>query len=177
MSATDENGATALVQAVRNSHEHVVRALLSAGALPTNLRQKRRALTAAASFPGADPAVSSIHGELEQLATDAAVLELVKAAKEKKNPGGPNAEALPQPDGYAQEYQPDPSRAYFAQPNGSYMYYPPYPGAVLPDGTPAPFYPPPPPSNNSTPSDGSGGSNLPPPEIARLIPCRYVSYS
>ena len=83
VSATDENGATALVQAVRNSHEHVVRALLSAGALPTNLRRKRRALTAAASFPGAVLAVSSIHGELEQLVTDSVVLELVKAAKEK----------------------------------------------------------------------------------------------
>ena len=103
--------------------------------------------------------------------------EAARAAKEKKNPGGPNAEALPQPDGYPQEYQADPSKAYYAQPNGSYMYYPPYPGAVLPDGTPAPFYPPPPPSNTSSPSDGSGGSNLPPPEIARLIPCRYVSYS
>ena len=117
VSTTDENGATALVQAVRNSHEHVVRALLSASALPSNLRRKRCALTAAASFPGADPAVSSIHGELKQLATDAAVLELVKAAKEKKNPGGPNAEALPQPNGYPREYQADPSKACYAQPN------------------------------------------------------------
>ena len=52
VSATDENGATALIQAVRNSHEHVVRALLSASAFPSNLRRKRRALTAVASFPG-----------------------------------------------------------------------------------------------------------------------------
>lgn len=117
--------------------------------------------------------MSSAYGELEQLATDAAVLELVKAAKEKKNSAESAAEAVPQPDGYPQEYSTDPSKAYYAQPNGSYMYYPPYPGTTLPDGTPAPFYPPPPPSNTSSqPSDGSGGSNLPPPEIARFIPCR-----
>lgn len=41
-----------------------------------------------------------------------------------------------------------------------------------PDGT-MPFYPPPPPHAQMPDLNGNGFGNLPPPEIARMIPCRY----
>ncbi|KAF9270014.1 hypothetical protein L218DRAFT_6730 [Marasmius fiardii PR-910] len=49
-----------------------------------------------------------------------------------------------------------------------FSYYQPHP---LPEG--AVFYPPPPHDPHQTPSSAGGPGNLPPPEIARLIPCRY----
>ncbi|KAI5121140.1 hypothetical protein M0805_007138 [Coniferiporia weirii] len=149
----DDAGATPLVQAVRNGHGHVVRALLDAGA---------------------DPSVLN-NGLLEQLTADATILELLSSAKEKKAQAEMTAPTYVPSEGYPQEYLPDPAKAYYAQPHGSYMYYPSYhPGAaLLPDGTPAPYYPPPPLASNGQPHDAAGGSNLPPPEIARLIPCRY----
>ena len=64
---------------------------------------------------------------------------------------------------------------------GPYAYYPGVPVPPLPEGA-MPYYPPPlappassPPSGDdqTPPSAGSNVSNLPPPEIARLIPCRY----
>jgi hypothetical protein len=64
---------------------------------------------------------------------------------------------------------------------GPYAYYPGVPVPPLPEGA-MPYYPPPlappassPPSGDDQPplSAGSNVSNLPPPEIARLIPCRY----
>ncbi|THH06345.1 hypothetical protein EW145_g4149 [Phellinidium pouzarii] len=152
----DDAGATPLVQAVKNGHGHVVRLLLDAGA---------------------DPSVSSSHGSLEQLTADATILELVNSAREKRAQAEQAVPTYVPPEGYSQEYVADPAKAYYAQPHGSYMYYPPYhPGAaLLPDGTPAPYYPPPQLAPTAQSPDGAGGSNLPPPEIARLIPCRWAA--
>lgn len=46
------------------------------------------------------------------------------------------------------------------------------PPPMHPDGT-MPFYPPPPPHAQMPDLNGNGFGNLPPPEIARMIPCRY----
>lgn len=142
-------------------------------------------------YVGADPTVSSSHGSIEQLATDATILELLSSSRDKKTrpdtetTGGPAAPgsapeqtfAQPAPEGFQQNYT---AYGQVPPPPGPYMYYPaPYPGAMLPDGSPAPYYPPPPPPNpvngTSQPSEAMGNGSLPPPEIARLIPCRYVS--
>ena len=131
--------------------------------------------------------MSTSHGSIEQLTTDATILELLTSAREKKAQAdrdaasadatlGNNAEQSytpPVPGGYPQDY---PGYGQ-APPPGSYMYYPPpFPGALLPDGTTAPYYPPPPPPTGvSQHPEGTGNGSLPPPEIARLIPCRYVA--
>jgi hypothetical protein len=74
-----------------------------------------------------------------------------------------------------------PPKAYYMPHPGPYAYYPGMPVPPLPEGA-MPYYPPPlapptssPPSaeEQTPPSAGSNISNLPPPEIARLIPCRY----
>ncbi|KAL5533964.1 hypothetical protein ACEPAG_424 [Sanghuangporus baumii] len=162
----DEAGATPLVQAVKNGHGDIVKALLDAGA---------------------DPTVSSSHESIEQLTTDATILELLSSARAKKTQADTEATASPAapgsapeqtylhpaPEDYQQNYT---AYGQVPPPPGPYMYYPaPYPGAMLPDGSPAQYYPaPPPPPNGATqPSDAMGNGTLPPPEIARLIPCRY----
>lgn len=124
---------------------------------------------------GADLSNPSSEEGLEQLTTDATILELLNLAKEKRAQSEQNTAIPYHPENYQQEYTNDPSKSYYAQPQGSYMYYPSiHPGAaMLPDGSPAPYYTTPPfPPSGQPPSDGNGGSNLPPPEIARLIPCR-----
>lgn len=176
----DESGATPLVQAVKKGHVQVVKALLDAGA---------------------DATVQTSAGGLDQLTQDQAILDLLASARDKNNDEQPKetvadisvppADGVPaqvssQPPpqqqqqyiptdgtGVAPGYPPHPD--YYAQ--ASYMYYPsPYP-AMMPDGAPAPgaYYPPqhPPQPASASPADSANGSNLPPPEIARLIPCRY----
>lgn len=128
------------------------------------------------SFLGADPANGSAEGTPEQLTSDATILGLIASAKEKRIQADPANATYYTPDGYSQDYSSDPSKAYYAHPHGSYMYYPPiHPGAAMVAEGAVPYYPPPPPPPppvGETHSDGNGGSNLPPPEIARLIPCR-----
>lgn len=71
----------------------------------------------------------------------------------------------------------NPEKAYYGPPPG-YPYFPTLngPPPTLPDGTL--YYPPPHPhpsipQANGDHSPGVGGNNLPPPDIARFIPCRY----
>lgn len=82
-----------------------------------------------------------------------------------------NTIALPQENGYPQDPAMDPSKGYYPPPPAGAYYYPGIPvGApMMPDGAVA-YYPPPP-----VPSDHNlgGMGNLPPPEVARMIPCRY----
>lgn len=114
-------------------------------------------------------------GGAEQLTFDPSILALLSSAREKKQNGQIVPATYYPPESYSQDYTHDPSKAYYSHPHGSYMYYPPImPGAaIMPEGA-TPYYPPPPPPPASTLPlvDANGGSNLPPPEIARLIPCR-----
>ncbi|TFY63130.1 hypothetical protein EVJ58_g3438 [Rhodofomes roseus] len=139
----DQNGVTPLIEAVKNGHVEVVKALLDKGADPTN-----------ASAEG-----------LPESYTDATILELLEAAKNKVNANG----VAPQPN-YSHDPNMDPSKGYYPPPPGAY-YYPGIPvGApMMPDGSVA-YYPPPPVSSDQNPG---GMGNLPPPEVARMIPCRY----
>jgi hypothetical protein len=87
------------------------------------------------------------------------MLELLHAAQAKVVQNGPH------PQGYP-EHGMDPSKHYYGPPPGAY-YYPGYAGAPpppLPEGAMA-YYPPPPPHDQY--------GNLPPPDIARMIPCRF----
>ena len=65
----------------------------------------------------------------------------------------------------------DPATSYYPPPPGAYYYPPmPVPPPVLPDGA-VPYYVPPP--HMPTDQNPAGFGNLPPPEVARMIPCRY----
>ncbi|KAI0275339.1 hypothetical protein BC834DRAFT_965733 [Gloeopeniophorella convolvens] len=155
----DQDGVTPLIAAVKNGHHDVVKALLD---------------------HGANPAHASSHGLPEQYTSDAAIVELLRAAAVPKM----NPDAPPQDPGFTHDPSVGPPKAYYMPPPGPYAYYPGMPVPSLPDGA-IPYYPPPsapappagsPPSaDEQAPSPHPGGpiSNLPPPEIARLIPCRY----
>ncbi|TDL28227.1 hypothetical protein BD410DRAFT_894310 [Rickenella mellea] len=154
----DHTGVTPLIQAVRNGHREVVRILLERGADPSN---------------------ASSHGTPDQYTSDPTILEVLKSAREKNPPHDATSPTYPQHDVYSQEQNGDPSKGYYAPPPGAYVYYPSiHPNApMMPDGT-VPYYaaPPPPPSASQpsqSPAEAGGPGNLPPPEIARLIPCRY----
>ena len=105
----------------------------------------------------------SSQGSPESYTSDQAILDLLVAAKNKIVPNGHQSES-----GYPGDTT-DPAKTYYPPPPGPY-YYPgmPVPPPVHPDGSIA-YYPPPHPS-----ADHNGGlPNLPPPDIARMIPCRY----
>ncbi|KAH9944172.1 uncharacterized protein BXZ73DRAFT_39578 [Epithele typhae] len=143
----DHTGVTPLIEAVKNGHVEIVRMLLDKGAEPTN---------------------ASSQGPPESYTSEPVIHGLLSAAKSKM------AQPLTmQPEGIYQE-QPatahvDPAVNGYYPPPGAY-YYPPMPGPppVLPEGA-VPYYMPPPPMQN----DQNGFGNLPPPEVARMIPCRY----
>ena len=112
-------------------------------------------------YSGADPNNSSAQGPPDQHTSDPAILELLSAARNKMT--NPN---IPADQGYVHEPSGDLSKGYYPPPA---PYYYPMPPPMMPDGVA--YYPPPPPPHHL--ADHSGMSNLPPPEIARMIPCRY----
>ena len=110
-------------------------------------------------------------GRPEQFTSEQIIIELLNGAQAQAHAMGsavPNG--YPQIDGFSTEAGAEPPKAGYYPPQ--YMYYPAVPpnGAILPEGA-VPYYPAPPPTAPGQP-DPSGGSNLPPPEIARMIPCR-----
>ncbi|KAI0688678.1 hypothetical protein BC835DRAFT_1408020 [Cytidiella melzeri] len=145
----DHAGVTPLIEAVKNGHVEVVRILIERGADPTN---------------------QASQGPPEQYTSDPAILEMLSAARNKIM-----SQRVSPDNGYPQEMNGDVAKGYYPPPPPPGPYY--YPGMplppppMMPDGGVA-FYSPPPP--HFLDHSGSGGfSNLPPPEIARMIPCRY----
>ncbi|KAI0066457.1 hypothetical protein BV25DRAFT_1796507 [Artomyces pyxidatus] len=139
----DQDGVTPLIAAVKNGHYDVVKALLDSGASPLN---------------------PSSHGLPEQYTSDASILELLRLAVPPKS----NLDVAQQDPSYAHDPNLMHPKGYYIPPPGPYAYYPGMPVPPLPDGAVA-YYPPPAPQGE----DQSANGNLPPPEIARLIPCRY----
>ncbi|KXN88724.1 hypothetical protein AN958_06591 [Leucoagaricus sp. SymC.cos] len=149
----DESGSTPLIAAVKSGHVDVILALLSKG-------------MSLANTTGAD----SSHGSPEQYATDQAILDLLVQAKNKSLPN-----VIPAADQtYPHDGSDDSQKAYYPPPPPeAYPYYPTINPSLptVPDG--GAFYPPPPPQAMGESHSPGGSNNLPPPEIARFIPCRY----
>ncbi|CCM04200.1 uncharacterized protein FIBRA_06366 [Fibroporia radiculosa] len=142
----DPTGATPLIEAIKGGHTEIVAALLDRGADPMNI---------------------SNDTSPEQYTSDSVILELLEAAKHKIHSSAP----VPQNIVYNHDSNIDVSKGYYGPPPAAY-YYPGVPiGApMMPDGS-VPYYQHPP---QIPPEHNPGGmSNLPPPEVARMIPCRY----
>ncbi|GBE77794.1 predicted protein [Sparassis crispa] len=141
----DHTGVTPLIEAVKIGHVEVVRALLEKGADPTN---------------------ASSQGPPEQYTTDPIILDLLNTAKSKVSPDV----IIIEETACTHDPNMDPTTGYYGPPPSAY-YYPgmPVPPHILPDGTPYYATPPPVPTEQNP----NGIPNLPPPEVARMIPCRY----
>ncbi|KZP25404.1 hypothetical protein FIBSPDRAFT_1041544 [Athelia psychrophila] len=139
----DHTGVTPLIEAVKNGHLEVVRALLE---------------------KGADPHNSSSQGRPLQYTQDPALLELLSFAENK-------AGMVPQqhPAGYIHDPNVDPAAQYYGMPppGAPYGYYPPPP---MQDGSQGYYAPP---SAGAEQQWPGGPGNLPPADIARFIPCRF----
>ncbi|TFK36906.1 hypothetical protein BDQ12DRAFT_686069 [Crucibulum laeve] len=139
----DHTGVTPLIEAVRNGHIEIVRALLDKGADPTN---------------------ASSQGRAEQYTSDPVILQLLNYAQ--------NAAPSNVVPAHEQAYVHDTDKSYYGPPPGSYPYYPNINPALSPNGEGAMYYPPSAPGMVDNQALNAPG-NLPPPEIARFIPCRY----
>ncbi|KZT55017.1 hypothetical protein CALCODRAFT_485065 [Calocera cornea HHB12733] len=159
----DHTGATPLIQSIRNGHVEVVRVLLDHGADPNN---------------------NSAQGRPDSYSEDGTILELLASARAKlENPAPQAAPAQSVPTNYITY--------------GEQVSYAAYPQAYYPEGmVPAPYAPyqymyrpdmmapPPPPEQQQQPQlqqpsqspvqrSENGSAGLPPPEIAKTIPCRF----
>ncbi|KDQ17813.1 hypothetical protein BOTBODRAFT_53326 [Botryobasidium botryosum FD-172 SS1] len=155
----DHTGATPLIQAVRNGHADVVRELLA---------------------NGADPFNSSSQGRPDTYTSDPAILDCLRDACEKAAQPNGNAHTNGAAEGYphdvdhgVQGYHYHPG---MAPPAGAYPAY--YYAEGHPPGAVPGYYPIPPPQlspqGDQPQTDGTNGNgNIPPPDIARMIPCRY----
>lgn len=112
---------------------------------------------------GADPINSSSQGRPEQYTSDAAILELLGHAQSKMTSSG-----MPSHDQvYSHDTINDANHHYYAPPpQEAYTYYPTLNSAPPPMPEGVAYYPP------QTPGD-VGPGHMPPPEVARFIPCRY----
>ncbi|KAF8973610.1 hypothetical protein BDZ97DRAFT_1647598 [Flammula alnicola] len=142
----DDTGVTPLIEAVRNGHVDLVRALLDRGADPSN---------------------ASSHGRPEQYTSDPVILDLLQAGQSKVAPNG-----VPSPSTYANAGPEDPEKRFYVPPPDSYTYYPTINPSLSTVNEAGGYYPPSQPQVSGEASP-NGLGNLPPPEVARLIPCRY----
>ncbi|KAF5323437.1 hypothetical protein D9611_005720 [Ephemerocybe angulata] len=141
----DHTGATALIEAVKNGHLEVVRALLSKGADPNN---------------------ASSQGRPEQFTSDPAIVELLRSFQSPPPP------EVVHNNIYAND---DPAKGYYAPPPppGPYGYYPPMHPVMSPMGDGPVYYPQQPQQHSDLHVNAGGAGHLPPPDVARMIPCRY----
>lgn len=146
----DHTGVTPLIVAVRNGHYDVVKALLERGADPLN---------------------GSSQARPDQYTSDPAILDLLNYAQNKVTPNGVATHEV----AYSQDASHDADKAYYPSPppSGPYSYYPTINPALSAVGEGGVYYPPAPPQSASEMASVNNIGNLPPPEIARLIPCRY----
>ncbi|KAG6866065.1 hypothetical protein C0991_009162 [Blastosporella zonata] len=114
----DQFGVTPLIEAVRNAHTDIIRALLD---------------------KGADPMNGSTQGPPESYTSDPTIIDLLRYTASTRG-SAIEATSLPAP-------------------------FPYYPAA-----DPTAYYPPPPAPESASPG---GVGHLPPPDVARFIPCRY----
>ncbi|EGO04845.1 hypothetical protein SERLA73DRAFT_118646 [Serpula lacrymans var. lacrymans S7.3] len=151
---SDHNGATPLIQAVKNAHLDVIKALLDKSLRFIFLSSHFLIF----SFSDADVSFSP-----QQYTSDPIILDIIVSAHSEN----PHFAITPQDNNYPQDPNSDPAKRYYPVPPAPYPYYPGMPQPPpIPDGSIA-YYP-------SLPlPDQSGPGNLPPPEIARFIPCRY----
>ncbi|KAF9229070.1 hypothetical protein BS17DRAFT_798713 [Gyrodon lividus] len=140
----DHTGATPLQEAVKNGHVDVVKALLD---------------------KGADASFATTQGHPEMYTANPEIIELLNNSSTKAVING----LPPQDHTYPQDPHSDPSKRFYPVPVPPYGYYPPMgPIHTLHDGSPA-YY-----QSHPMPLGENGGyGNLPPPEVARYIPCRY----
>ncbi|RDB29633.1 hypothetical protein Hypma_015741 [Hypsizygus marmoreus] len=150
MEIKDHTGSTPLIEAIKNGHVEVVRVLLDKGADPNN---------------------GSSQGRPEDYTSEPSILELLHHAQSTATSSGiPSHEPI-----YAHETNDDPEKQYTYGPSPpvSYPYYPSINSAPPPPESGV-YYPSPQPPQAAGENPGAGGiGNLPPPEIARFIPCRY----
>lgn len=112
---------------------------------------------------GADPSVVAAQSGPEAHTCNPEIIHLLNNASAKTA----SEEAQVQEQTYPQDPNADPSKPYYpVATHPTYGYYPPV--ATLPDGSPAYYQGPPVPVG-----ENNGFGNLPPPEVARYIPCRY----
>ncbi|KAI0322164.1 hypothetical protein OF83DRAFT_1161407 [Amylostereum chailletii] len=139
----DQDGVTPLLAAAKNGHVTVIKVLLDKGASP-------------------------LIGAPEQYTSDPVIIDMLRGAAASKF----HAESAQPEHGFHPGHGP-PGGYFMPPPPSGYAYYPGMHPPPPPDGS-VPFYPPPPshPAGDQHPPPGAQ-SNLPPPEIARLIPCRY----
>jgi hypothetical protein len=165
----DQTGSTPLIEAVKNGHVGVVQVLLDHGTHPPLLCSLSHVVLIPLCPPGADPSNPSTQGPPESYTSDPAILSALQAAKMKRAPLPTHAEEpgyLVEPNG---EHPHQPQQHFYPPPPpGPYMYYPPPP----PEGA-VPFYPPPPPPASEHHPGAPTSGHLPPPDVARFIPCRY----
>ncbi|KAF8922139.1 hypothetical protein CPB85DRAFT_1427471 [Mucidula mucida] len=110
---------------------------------------------------GADPNHACSHGAPLQLTSDPAIIELLTVAQSRQPANYEN--------GYDVSADEQAKAAYYS---ATYSYYNPMNSAQPPlEG--GVYYPPPPPTQPSVEGLPGGPGHLPPPEIARFIPCRY----
>ncbi|KAG9119112.1 hypothetical protein FRC07_006035 [Ceratobasidium sp. 392] len=142
----DQAGTTPLIQAVKNGHKDVVKALLAAGVDPHNPSNQGRPETYTN-----DPEMLALLQPKQQL------VEGFQPPQQQQDPNAP--------------YNPAMHPYYYPVPPGHEGPYPPYPYPMLspPDGQP-PVHGFPPATDGTSPG---GVPNLPPADVARTIPCRY----
>ncbi|TFK30842.1 hypothetical protein FA15DRAFT_34798 [Coprinopsis marcescibilis] len=145
----DHTGATPLIEAVKNGHVEVVKVLLS---------------------KGADTSNASSQGRPEHYTSDPVILDLLKSVPPQNLAN--NNEAF-NDNGYGQTHASNDYSAPPPPPPGAYAYYPTINPSLptMPDG--GGYYPPLPPQPTENGSAPNGVGHLPPPDIARMIPCRY----
>ncbi|KAJ3514394.1 hypothetical protein NLJ89_g2409 [Agrocybe chaxingu] len=141
----DHTGVTPLIEAVRNGHVEIVKVLLE---------------------KGADPSNASSYGRPEVYTSDTVILEFLRIAQNKV---ALDANASQQP---AHDGQDDPEKRHYAHAPDAYTYYPTINPSLSTVNEAGAYYPPAPPQFSADASP-NGLGHLPPPDVARMIPCRY----